>query len=43
MSKFDFETHVVKSLDRIERRLSRLEIKTAAIAATVALLIRWMS
>lgn len=33
----DFEKHVFRALERIENRITRVEIRTAVIAATVSL------
>lgn len=40
--KTDFEKTVLDALARIERRLTRVEIKTASLAATVAILVHFI-
>lgn len=36
----DFEKHVFRSLERIEQRMTMVEIRTAVIAATIALVVK---
>jgi hypothetical protein len=42
MKPKDFETIVLESLNRIEKRLNRVEIRTAVLAATVGLIVRYL-
>lgn len=37
-----FEQAVLNSLARLEKRMSRVELRTAVLAATVAILVRYV-
>lgn len=42
MKPNNFETSVIESLKRIERRLGRVEIRTAVLAATVGFIVHYL-
>jgi hypothetical protein len=40
MMKETFEARVLRSLERIEKRLGRVELRTAVLAAVVSIILR---